>query len=90
MVIPSISQGKITEALKVFDRKHRNTPEFIGWEHKGTQRYAIVDSGRLYPPKMIISLAAGIRHSGLWNTQQLEAEPLDEEHVEYIKRCFMD
>jgi len=63
MVIPGVSQGKITEALKTFDRKHRTSPDFAGWENRGTQRYAIVDSGRLYPPKMIISLAAGIRRS---------------------------
>jgi 5-methylcytosine-specific restriction enzyme A len=41
----------------------RTSPEITGWEHKGTQRYAIVYSGKLYPPKMIISLAAGIRRS---------------------------
>jgi hypothetical protein len=63
VVIPSVSPGEIAEALMIFDRKHRNSPEFTGWEHKGTQRYAIVDAGKLYPPKMIISLAAGIRRS---------------------------
>jgi len=41
MVIPGVAQGKIAEALITFDRKHRNTPEFTGWENKGTQRYAI-------------------------------------------------
>ena len=63
MIIPDVTQDKIREALKIFDRKYRNSPEFTGWEHRGTQRYAIVDGGRLYPPKMIISLAAGIRRS---------------------------
>jgi len=63
MVIPSVSKGIIVEALKTFDRQFRNTPEFAGWENKGTQRYAIAYNGKLYPPKMIISLAAGIRRS---------------------------
>ncbi len=61
MVIPSVSSEKIAEALKTFDREHRNAPEFTGWEHKGTQRYAIVDAGKLYSLKMIISLAAGFK-----------------------------
>ena len=63
MVIPDVSQNKIKEALEIFDRKYRNTPEFTGWENKGTQRYAIVHAGKFYPPKMVISLAAGIRRS---------------------------
>lgn len=63
MVIPNVSRGKIAEALKTFDREHRNTPEFTGWEHKGTQRYSIVYTGKLYPPKMIISLSTGILRS---------------------------
>jgi hypothetical protein len=63
MVIPGVAQGKIAEALITFDRKHRNTPEFTGWESKGTQRYAIVHNSKLYPPKMIISLATGVRRS---------------------------
>ena len=63
MVIPGVTQDKIKEALKIFDRKYRNSPEFTGWENRGTQRYAIVDGGRLYPPKMIISLASGMKRS---------------------------
>ncbi len=63
MAIPSVPKEKIAEALKTFDRKYRNSPEFTGWENRGTQRYAVVDAGKLYPPKMIISLAAGIRRS---------------------------
>ena len=63
MVIPDVTQGKIKEALEIFDRKYRNSPEFIGWENRGTQRYAIVEGGRLYPPKMIISLASGMKRS---------------------------
>ena len=42
MVIPGVAQIKIAEAIKTFDRNYRNTPAFTGWEHKGTQRYAIV------------------------------------------------
>ncbi len=63
MVIPGVAQGKIAEAIKTFDRNYRNTPAFNSWEHKGTQRYAIVYNGKLYPPKMIISLAAAIKRS---------------------------
>ncbi len=63
MVIPSVPKEGIAEALKTFDRKYRNSPEFTGWENRGTQRYAVVDAGKLYPPKMIISLATGLIRS---------------------------
>lgn len=63
MVIPVVTKGEIAEALKTFDRQYRNSLEFIGWENRGTQRYALVFKSKLYPPKMIISLAAGIKRS---------------------------
>lgn len=63
MVIPGVSPETITGALKAFDRKYRDTPEWLGWERKGTQRYAIVYQGKLYPPKMVISLATGMLRS---------------------------
>ncbi len=63
MIIPDVSREAITDAVKVFDFKYRDTPEWLGWERKGTQRYAIVHQGKLYPPKMIISLATGMLRS---------------------------
>ncbi len=63
MTIPDVSQVTIASALKTFDIKYRNTPEWLGWERKGTQRYAIVYQGKLYPPKMVISLATGMKRS---------------------------
>ena len=63
MVVPNVLKEAIASALKTFDLKYRNTPEWLGWERKGTQRYAIVHQGKLYPPKMVISLATGMKRS---------------------------
>ena len=63
MRLPSVSSNKILEALNAFDKKHRNTPQFTGWENYERQKYAISYEGKLYPPKVIISLATGVPRS---------------------------
>ncbi len=60
MKLPSVSSNKILEALHTFDRKYRNTPQFTGWENYERQKYAISYGDKLYPPKVIISLATGV------------------------------
>ena len=63
MRLPPVSSSKILEALHTFDRRYRNTPQFTGWESYGPQKYAISYEGKLYPPKVIISLATGVPRS---------------------------
>ncbi len=63
MSIPDLSREVILEALESFDRELRESQEWQGWEQKGSYKYAISHEGKLYPPKKIISLAAGITTS---------------------------
>lgn len=60
MAIPGVGREKILEALEAFDRDLRETLEWKGWEQKGKQKYALEHRGKLYPPKKIVSLAAGL------------------------------
>jgi len=60
MSIPEVSREKIVEALQIFDRELRESQEWQGWEQRRSYKYAISHEGKLYPPKKIISLAAGI------------------------------
>ncbi len=59
-MIPDVKKSEILVALQLFDVELRNTAEWIGWEDKGTQKYAIEHEGRRYSPKKIISMATGI------------------------------
>ena len=62
-IIPTVSADQIQEAMNKFDEEFRTQPQFIGWESKGNQIYAIDVDGKLYPPKKIISIATGLRVS---------------------------
>ena len=70
MKIPKVAQEQIIEAFKTFDRDYRNSHEWIGWETKKSQKYVIKHEGRLYPPKMIISLATGLPRTEFNGGQQ--------------------
>lgn len=63
-MIPETTREALTEALTRFDREQRDSPEWQGWEGRGTQRYALVHDGRRYPPKQIIALATGLPRTG--------------------------
>ncbi|MEW6624398.1 MAG: hypothetical protein AB1420_14955 [Bacillota bacterium] len=64
--IPSVSKEEILKALEDFDLSKRNTPKWIGWDKKKRQKYAILYDNKIYPPKHIVGMAAGI-HSSLFN-----------------------
>lgn len=62
-MIPETTREQILAAMVRFDREQRDTPEWAGWEGRGTQRYVLVHEGRRYPPKQIIALATGAGRS---------------------------
>lgn len=59
MSVPDVSKEKIIKAIDDFDIEKRNSLEWLGWEHKKNQKYAILYQDKLYPPKQIISMATG-------------------------------
>jgi len=63
MAIPKVDPWQIINAFKAFDSEYRSSNDWIGWETRKTQKYVIRYEGRLYPPKMIISLATGLSRS---------------------------
>lgn len=60
MAITPVSAGSIVRALKVFDETVRQEMDHQGWESNMAQKHAIQYEGRLYPPKLIISMATGM------------------------------
>lgn len=50
--------------MKEFDREHRATKEWKGWDCRKSQLYAISEGEALYPPKQIISMATGLSVRG--------------------------
>ena len=91
MKIPKVSIELINNAFKTFDNDYRNRYEWIGWEIKKTQKYVIRQEGRLYPPKMIISLATGLPRTEFNGGQQsisylakydIKVEPITEHLIE--------
>ncbi|MDW7730424.1 MAG: hypothetical protein SCJ94_10550 [Bacillota bacterium] len=69
-MLPVVGHNQIIDALKKFDRDYRNSDEWIGWETKLSQKYAIKFGGKLYPPKMVISLATDLPRSEFSGGQQ--------------------
>ncbi len=59
-MIPETSREQLTEAVNRFDRELRDSLTWQGWQEKLSQRWALQHDGKLYPPKQIISLAAGV------------------------------
>ena len=59
MKLPAVKKEKLERALKQFDEKIRNKPEWKGWMDNQAHRYAISSNDRLYPAKKIVSLATG-------------------------------
>jgi hypothetical protein len=59
-MLPPPNPASVREALGQFDREKRGDPEYIGWEAKASQRFALNVDGKLYPPKAIVSLATGV------------------------------
>lgn len=57
--LPAVKKEKLERALKQFDEKFRNRPEWKGWMDNQAHRYAISANDQLYPAKKIVSLATG-------------------------------
>lgn len=60
MKLPAVKKEKLERALKQFDEKYRNTPEWKGWTSNQAHRYAISVNFKVYPAKKIVSLATGV------------------------------
>lgn len=60
MKIPAVKKEKLEQALRQFDKKFRQAPEWAGWTDNQAHRYAISANDTLYPAKKIVSLATGI------------------------------
>ncbi|KUO51106.1 MAG: hypothetical protein APF76_16565 [Desulfitibacter sp. BRH_c19] len=58
--IPDVSKEEILKALEEFDLTKRNTPDWIDWDKKKRQKYAILFKNKIYPPKYIVKMATGI------------------------------
>lgn len=60
MAIPKVGEDAVRKALHEFDQALRATPDWISWEDNKAQAWVLVVDGKRYPPKKIISMAAGI------------------------------
>ncbi|QBE67378.1 HNH endonuclease [Pseudoduganella lutea] len=60
MKIIDVGADAVLEAINEFDTVWRDSTEYSGWEQNRNYLHAIIVNGRLYPPKMIISLATGM------------------------------
>lgn len=58
--LPIVGREQLQAAMVKFDRDFRDLPEWADWETHAAQIFAIVQDGRRYPPKKIISLATGM------------------------------
>lgn len=52
-----MKRSDVQKALATFDQQFRSLPEWTDWDKKRSQKYAIAEAGKLYPPKRIISIA---------------------------------
>lgn len=60
MALPQISREQLLAAMQRFDQEARHLNEWSGWQNNGNYEYAVEHENKLYPPKEIISLAAGV------------------------------
>jgi hypothetical protein len=56
-MLPSVSSDAIKAAMARFDAELRNTPEWVNWQADRRIKFAINESGILYPAKQIVSMA---------------------------------
>lgn len=59
MSIPDVDRGRILAALEEFDQSFRLLPGWDSWEADTNHKYAILQDGRRYPVKQILSMATG-------------------------------
>lgn len=58
--IPDFPVRKVHEAFEMFDRDYRNQTKWLRSSSNPKHRYAINYEGKLYPVKLVVSLATGI------------------------------
>ena len=59
-MIPPVSRDQLIKAMANFDKAHRRSKDWIGWEKRKNHHYAIEWNGSRYPVKKIVSLATKI------------------------------
>lgn len=65
MPSPDISKDDIRRAIQLFDATYRDSPGWRDWETKRNHIHAIEHGDKLYPVKMIVSLASGLPRTEL-------------------------
>lgn len=60
MPIPNVDSQAIRRALDEFDQTLRHNADWVSWENNKAQSWVLIADGKRYPPKKIISLAAGV------------------------------
>ncbi len=60
VVLPPVERTALMASLHQFDATLRETPDWLDWESKPAQRFALVHNEFQYPPKKIISMATGV------------------------------
>ena len=60
MKIKDVSAEAVLKALHEFDAVWRDSAEYSGWEQNKNYLHAIIINDRLYPPKMVLSIATGM------------------------------
>ena len=58
-----ITRQQVIRAFKQFDNQYPCANDYDSWLDKGNYKYAVRYSGRLYPCKLILSLASGFPRS---------------------------
>jgi 5-methylcytosine-specific restriction protein B len=59
MPIPVVNAEAIRQALEEFDQTLRASAEWSSWEDNKAQAWVLVEGGKRYPPKKIVSMATG-------------------------------
>jgi len=56
----TVTREALLEAMRAFDTEFPDPARYERWLDKESYKYAVAHAGRLYPPKRILSLAAGV------------------------------
>ena len=60
MRLPDVPLRRLFRAMDIFDRHYRESPDWANWTENKSHQFAVVRNDRVYPSKMIVSLATGI------------------------------
>ena len=65
-----LTQEDVLRAIQVFDEQYPESNTFEGWLENPAYRYALLYAGKLYPPKIILSMASGLPRTALNSRRQ--------------------